>query len=167
METCLLTVLLLNKVSQFTDLTDFCILSIFAFLQSQTNHSYGGGYSILRLSLQCVIWWWHLEFKETCLPQLTAKFGWSAKSKSIQELDWGSRCVGSDISWWKLYKEVRVSTCAPSAVVLSFFQQDDDLVLKSPRILENKELDEADLLESSSESDRKFSNLELSWLGDL
>ena len=87
-----------------------------------------------------------MEFKEACVPQLTTKFGWSVKIKSVQELDWGSRCAGSDISWWKLYKEIWVSTYVPSAVILCFFHQDDDLALKSPRIWVNKELDEAVLL---------------------
>ena len=34
------------------------------------------------ISLHCVIWWWDSEFKE-CVPQLTTKFGWSVKIKSI------------------------------------------------------------------------------------
>ena len=105
--------------------------------------------------------------KEACVPQLTTTFGWSVKIKSIQELDWGSRCVGSDTSWWKLCKDVRASKCIPSAVVLSFFHQDNDLALKSPKIIVNKELDEAVLLKSLSKSDRKFSNSALSWLGVL
>ena len=98
-----------------------------------------------------------LEFKEECVPQLTTKFGWSVKIKSIQELEWGSRCVGSDISWWKLCKDVSASKCVSSIFVLSLFHQDKDLALKSPRIMVNKELVEAVLLRSSSMSDRKFS----------
>ena len=35
---------------------------------------------------------------------------------------------------------------------------DDDLALKSPRIIVNKEFDEAVLLKTSSKPDRKFSN---------
>ena len=62
------------------------------------------------------------------MPQLTTKFGWSVKIKSIQELECGGRCVGSDISWWKLCKDVSASKCVPS-VVLSSFHQDEDLVL--------------------------------------
>ena len=108
-----------------------------------------------------------MEFKEACVPQSTTKFGWSVKIKSVQDLDWVSRCVGSDTSWWKLCKDVRASKRIPSAVVLSFFHQDDDLALKSPKIIVNKELDGTVLLKSSSKSDRKFSNLVLSWLGDL
>ena len=80
------------------------------------------------------------------------------KIKSIQELDWGSRCVGFDTSWWKLYKDIRASKCVPSAVVLSFFYQDDDLVLKSSRIVVHKDLDEEILLKNSSKSDKKFSS---------
>ena len=82
-------------------------------------------------------------------------------------LEWGSRFVGSDISWWNLCKDVNASKCVLSAVVLSFFHQDEDLALQSPRITVNKELVEAVLLKSSSKSDRKFSNSVLSWLGDL
>ena len=77
-----------------------------------------------------------MELREACVPQLTTKFGWSVKIKSVQELDWGSRCVGSDISWWKLYKDV-------SALFCLFFHQDNDLALNSHRIVVNKVLDEA------------------------
>ena len=80
------------------------------------------------------------------------------KIKSIQELELDSMCVGSDISWSKLCNDVRASKCVPSVVVLSSFHQDEDLVLKSPKIIVNKELFEAVLLKSSSKSDRKFSN---------
>ena len=122
---------------------------------------------MLRLNLQCIIWWWHLVFKVECVPQLTTKLGWLVKIKSIQELELGSMCVGSDISWSKLCNDVRASKCVPSVVVLSSFHQDEDLALKSPRIIVNKELDEIVLLKSSSKLDRKFSNSTLSWLGDL
>ena len=119
------------------------------------------------LSLHCVTWWWHLEFKEACVPQLTTIFDWSMKIKSMQELKWGSGCVGSDIRWKKLCKDVRASEWAPSAVVLSLFHQDDDQALKSPRIIVSREFDETVLFKSSSKSDRKFSNSALAWLGDL
>ena len=47
--------------------------------------------------------------KEACLPQLATKFGWSVRIKSIQEIEWGCSCVGSDISWWKLCEDARAS----------------------------------------------------------
>ena len=122
---------------------------------------------MLRLSLQWVIWWWHLVFKVECVPQLTTKLGWLVKIKSIQELELDSMCVGSDISWSKLCNDVRASKCVPSVVVLSSFHQDEDLALKSPKIIVNKELDEAVLLETSSKPDIKFSNSISSWPGDL
>ena len=62
---------------------------------------------------------------------------------------------------------MRASKCVPSVVVLSSFHEVEDLALKSPKIIVNKKLDEAVFLESSSESDRKLSNLILSWFGDL
>ena len=68
---------------------------------------------MLRLSLQCIIWWWHLVFKVGCVPQLTTKLGWLVKVKLIQELE---------------------SKCVPSVLVLSFFHQDDDLALTLPKI---------------------------------
>ena len=48
-------------------------------------------------------------------------FGWSVKTKSIQELEWVGRYVGSDISWWKFCKDGSASKCVPSAVVISSF----------------------------------------------
>ena len=76
-------------------------------------------------------------------------------------------CVSSDISWSKLYNDVSASKCVRSVLVLSSFHQVGDLALKSPKIIVNKELDEAVLLTTSSKSDRKLSNSILSWLGDL
>ena len=102
------------------------------------------------------MWWWHLEFKETCLAEITTTFVWSVKIKSIQGLAWGSRSKGSDISLWKLCKDMNGSKYMPSTVVLSFFYQDEDLALTSPKIMVNKELAVAALLKSSSKSDRKF-----------
>ena len=122
-----------------------------------------GDFQYWDLSLQCVMWWWHLEFKEY-VPQLTTTFGWSVKIKSVQELEWDSTSVGSDITSWKLRKDVSASKYVPSIVVLSSFNQDEDLVLKSPRIMVNKELVEAVILRSSPKSD---TNLVLSWVGDL
>ena len=127
--------------------------------------SCGGGYLMRRLSLQCVIWWWHLVFKVECVPQLPTKLGWQVKIKSIHELELDSLCVGSDISWSKLCNDVSASKCVPSVVVLSSFHQVEDLALTSSKIIVNKESDEAVLLKSSSKSDRKLSNSMLSWLG--
>ena len=89
------------------------------------------------------------------------------KIKSIHELELDSMCMGSDISWSKLCNGVSASKCVLSVVVLSSFHQVEDLALKSPKIIVNKELDEAVLLKSSSKSDRKLSNSILSWLADL
>ena len=53
--------------SWFFDIISVCFFVI-------PNQPFIWGYSILRLSLQCVIWWWHLELKEECVTQLTTKF---------------------------------------------------------------------------------------------
>ena len=62
-----------------------------------------------------------MESKEEYVPHLTNKFGWSVKTKSIQELEWVGRYVGSDISWWKFCKDGSASKCVPSTVVISSF----------------------------------------------
>ena len=79
------------------------------------------------------------------------------KIKSIQELELGTMFVGSDINSSKLCNDVRASKCVPSVVVLSSFHQDEDLALKLPKIIVNKELDEVVLLKSSSKSDSNVS----------
>ena len=101
---------------------------MYTFMKLQTNHSCGG--VKLRLSLQCVICWWHLELKEECVLQLTTKFGRSVKIKAIQELEWGIRCVISDISSWKLCKDGSTSKYVPSAVVLSRQRSDVKITKK-------------------------------------
>ena len=55
----------------------------------------------------------------------------------------------------KVVQGLSASKCVPS-VVLSSFHQDEDLVLKSSRIMVNKKMVEAVLLWSSSKSDRNF-----------
>ena len=114
---CLWTLLLLNITSQLTD---------------QAKRWYGGGYSILRLSLQYVIWRWQFECNEGWTPPSTIKFGWSVNIKSIQEEVCGSRWVGCDIIWWNPYTLKRDSSCVPLIVVLSLVHQTEDLALKSP-----------------------------------
>ena len=108
-----------------------------------------------------------MTFTIECVPQLTTKLGWLVKIKSIQQLEWDNICLGSDISWLKLCKDVRVSKCVPSAVVLPSFHQDEYLALKSTRIIVNKELDETFLLKSSpnlDHSNKKRNSLEMAEL---
>ena len=79
----------------------------------------------------------------------------------------GSRWMGCDISWWKPWTVIKDSSCIPSVAVLSLVHQTEDLTLKSPKIMVNKQLQEAVSLKGFSKFDKKFSNLKLSWLGDL
>ena len=60
------------------------------------------------------------------------------------------------------YKLITLWKDVPS-IVLSSFNQNEDLALKSPRIMVSKELVEIVLLRSSSKSDRRFSNIILAW----
>ena len=120
---------------------------------------------MLRLSLQYVIWWWHLGFRDECVPSATIKFDWSVKTTSIQNVDVG-RWVGSDMSLWRPCKDVRASRSAPSTVVLPFFDQ-EDLALKSPSIIVKRELDDTVVFKMSSKFDKNYSNSAVLWLGDL
>ena len=122
---------------------------------------------MLRLSLQYVSRWWHLGFRDECVPLSITKFDWSVKIKSIQEIEVGKRWVGSVMGWWKPCKHVRASRHACSSVVLSFFHPKEDLALKFPRITVKRELDDAVVFEMSSKFDKNSSNLAVSWLGDL
>ena len=78
----------------------------------------------------------------------------------------GSRWVGCDSSWWKPWTVVRDSSCVPFIIVFSLVHQTEDLTLKSPKSMVNKELPEVVSLKTSK-FDQKFSNSKLSWLGDL
>ena len=85
----------------------------------------------------------------------------------MQEVEVGRTWVGSDMSWWKPCKYVRASRRAPSVVVLSFFHQEEDVALKSPRIIVKRELDDALIFRMSSKFDKNYSNSAVLWLGDL
>ena len=69
--------------------------------------------------------------------------------------------ISADESYARICKCFQMCTFS-CCFVLSFFHQEDDLALKSPRIIVNKELDGAVLLKTLSKSDRKFSNSALS-----
>ena len=104
---------------------------------------------------------------DECVLLSTTKFDWSVKFKSTQEVEVGRRWVGSDMSWWKPYKDVRASGRAPCTVVLSFFHQKEDLALKSLRIIVKRELDDAVVFKMSLKFDKNSSNSAVFWLGDL
>ena len=135
--TCLWILLLMNITSQLTDCMDFSILSTFALLQSQNKRSYGGEYSILRLSLHCVVWRWQFECKDGWTPLSNVTFGWWVNVRSMQDEDWGRRWVGCDISWWNPCILVRDSSCVP-AVVLSLGHQTEESFSKSTTFCFNK-----------------------------
>ena len=61
----------------------------------------------------------------------------------MQEVEVRRRWVCSDMRWSKQFKDVKASRHVPSTVVLSFFLQRKDLVLKSPEIVVKRELDDA------------------------
>ena len=69
---------------------------------------------------------------------------------------WGSRWVGCDISWWNSCVVVRDSSCIPSIAVLSLVYQTEDLALKSPKVMVNKELQEIVSIKTFSKFGKKF-----------
>ena len=94
----------------------------------------GGRYSTVRLHLQQVIQWWHLGCKERWTPPSTIKFGWSVKIRSIQDDEFGRRCVESDINCCNPYGIASDSVWGPLRDVISSHHHDLDLALKSPSI---------------------------------
>ena len=107
-----------------------------------------------------------MEFRDEYVPLSTTKFGWSVKFKSIQDVEVGGRWEGSDMNWWKPCKDVRVSRRVLSAVVSSFFCLKEDLALKSPKIVVEREFDDAVVFEMSLKFD-KYSLKSMSfWVGD-
>ena len=80
----------------------------------------------------------------------------------MQDEFFGIRWVRYDISWWNPCTVVR-----NSIVVLSLVHQTEDLALGLPKIMVNKELQEEVSLKTFSKLDRKVSNSNLTWLGDI
>ena len=86
--------------------------------------------------------------------------------RSTQENEFANIRVGWNINWCRpLY--VRASILVPSLVFILFCHQDFDFALKSPRIIEKSGLKELMTWNIFSKPERKLSNLELIWLGDL
>ena len=84
----------------------------------------------------------------------------------MQEEVCGSRWVGY-IGWWNPCTFlVEESSYVLSMVVLSLVHQNDDLAVKSSKMV-NKELHRLVSLKTFSKFDKKFSNLKLPWIGDL
>ena len=103
-------------------------------LKFQIKRSFGRGYTILRLSLQYVIWWWQFLCRVGWTPLLTSKPGWSVKIRSMQDREFCNIWVGSDISWWKPRVETKGSNLVPSIVVESPDHHGFDQTLKSPKM---------------------------------
>ena len=103
----------------------------------RTKWGGGGCYTIFRLKVQCMIWWWQLECNDALTPLLVTKIGWSVKVKSMQEELFLWICAGSFIIWWKPFGVLNKNFFSPSNGSLSLHHQKDDLVLKSPHMTEN------------------------------
>ena len=88
-------------------------------------------YSIFKLSLQNIIWWWQFWCSDGWIPESITKFGWLTKIRSMQLEECCKICVGSDINWFNPNKEVTFSSIVPSSVVVSLIDHDFDLALKS------------------------------------
>ena len=68
----------------------------------------------------------------------------------------GSRWVGCDISWWNSSTLVKNSSYAPSIIVLSLVHQTEDLALKSPQVMVNRELHKVVSLKLSQNLTKNF-----------
>ena len=84
---------------------------------------------ILRSNFDWTIWWWQLGCKDVWIPEITDRFGWSVKIKSMQEeLCLCIWAVSFKICWNSL-QDVNESN---SVVLISSDQQEEALVIKSP-----------------------------------
>ena len=71
--------------------------------------------------------WW--------IPLSTTRFGWSVKSRSIHEGDFGKLWAGSGIIWCKPYVEVKDSIWTPSLVLMPWVHHVFDFTLKFQLVL--------------------------------
>ena len=74
----------------------------------------------------------------------------------MQEEVCGIRWVGFDISRWNPCTLVRDSSCVPSIIVLSLVHQTEDLALKSPQVVVNRELHKVVSLKLSQNLTKNF-----------
>ena len=123
------------------------------YCSSYTKRSYGGGYTILRLSLKYVIW-----CSLGSISLSTTKCGWSVKINSMQDSEFGDIWVGSDISWWKPWVETKESNLVPSIVVESPYHHGFDEALKSPKMTVKAGWKSWKLSKSFSKFDKKLWN---------
>ena len=91
--------------------------------------------------------------------------GWSVKIKLIHDDELGNIWVGSEIICLKPCAVVKESICVPC--VMSSDHYAGDLALRSPTTTMNWDFEQRALLSKSSKSDKKDSNSEVLWLGDL
>ena len=118
----------------------------------------------MRFNLQSVIWW---RWLEGWVSHSVTWLGWSVKIKSIQHSDWGSIWLWSGINCIKPCVVVRESICVTYKLAMSLDYHSVDLALKSPKIIVNWDFKQSMLLRKFSKPDKKDSNSEVLWLGDL
>ena len=73
----------------------------------------------------------------------------------------------SEIKTLKPYVVVRKSICVACRVALSLDHHSDNLGLKSSKIIVNWDFEQSIILSKSSKLDKKNSNSEVLWLGNL
>ena len=86
---------------------------------------------MLSLKPECTTWWWQFGWGDAWTPELTDKFGWSVKTKSIKEELFPWMCVGSWINWEKPLEDISENKFNPSVVLISLDHQEEHLELKS------------------------------------
>ena len=70
--------------------------------------------------------------KDVWISELTDKFGWSVKIKSMQEELFLCIWVGSLITSWNPLQDVNKNNFLPSVVLISSNHQEEHLALNSP-----------------------------------
>ena len=164
--TCWWTVLQENINFQSTWFIAVVIAFTSALLKSQAKRPYGGGYTILRLSLQYIIWWWQFSCSVGWIALSTTKLRWSVKIRSMQDSEFRNKWVVSDISWWKPWVEIKESNLVSSVVVESTDHHYFDRTLKLTKMTIKAGWKIWTWSKSFSKFDKKSSNWELVWLGE-
>ena len=131
-----------------------------ALLKSQTKRPYGGGYTILRLSLQYILWWWKFSWRVRWIPLSTTKIRLSVKIRSMQ--DNARQRISQYMSWFRYQlMETMSRNLVPSILVESPDHHDFERALKSPKMTIKTGWKTWTSSKSFSKFDKKSSNWEL------
>ena len=105
---------------------------IFLFIQGGPWYtSRDGGYSIFKFRFDYIIWWWHFGYSDEWTLESETILSCLVKNKPMQLDAFSKICFGSVTNCLILNSVSRESSCAPSVVPISWFDQFLDLTWKS------------------------------------